>query len=151
MNNFFKSVSSASSIFNCMAIWTVFFKKKGGCSMSFAIEVSMYATSIFRNKIVIYARTRGSYMCVCVCVCVYIYISIFHLTHTKYLTQLTLVAGLGTATALTTAVSVTSQEVHLLSRRTSLRPHQTGDISDTSINFTSAAGASQTSTETVAL
>ncbi len=80
--------------------------------MSFAIEVSMYATSIFRIRLSFMQEQGAAIWCVCVCV-VYIYISIFHLTHTKYLTQLTLVAGLGTATALTTAVSVTSQEVHL--------------------------------------
>ncbi len=94
-------------------------------------------------------KNKGQlYVCVCV------YISIFHLTHTKILN--TINAGGGARDGHRThnccfCHFASSQEVHLLSRRTSLRPHQTGDISDTSINFTSAAGASQTSTETVAL
>ncbi len=38
--------------------------------------------------------------------------------------------------------------MHLFSRRTSLRAHQTGHVSDARFNFTSASGASQTSAET---
>ncbi len=53
---------------------------------------------------------------------------------------------------LTTAVSVTFslfKEVHLFSRRTSLWPHQTRDVSDARSNFNSAPGARETCAETV--
>ncbi len=43
--------------------------------MSFAIEVSMYATSIFRNKIMWFMQEQGAAICACG-----VYISIFRLT-----------------------------------------------------------------------